>query len=172
MSARKMSLLLGQVHLAPGDNEAPVLPDGTALKPGHTEVNCLERNTGNPDRREEMPPAAPHHDIATKVVAAETSNDREEDDDGDDGARGPSPMARIGGSIAHDQKPRAFDDDVENRSPRLEMAATPQYEEARLRDKGPVRLGNGLTPGQTGPATTETVSVDWPLAEVCDVGLQ
>src|ERR1700723_1367659 len=48
----ELAFLFGQARFLDRDDEAPVLADRTALDPGHDQVQFLELDAGNPDRRE------------------------------------------------------------------------------------------------------------------------
>src|SRR6266508_64843 len=80
--ARELAFLVGQVRVTYGSDEAPMLADRAVLQPGYAEVECLELDPGNPDRREEMATAAAHNCVAAQVVAATPGDERGSDDRG------------------------------------------------------------------------------------------
>ena len=65
----ELPLRVRQIRVADGNDEAPVVADRAALDPGDAEIERLELDAGNPDRREEMALEAAHDHIAAELVA-------------------------------------------------------------------------------------------------------
>jgi hypothetical protein len=64
----RASFLVSQLREPYWSDKVPVASDRAALEPRPTEAKCLQRTTGDPDRREEMASAATHDDMPAQSV--------------------------------------------------------------------------------------------------------
>src|SRR6185437_3441782 len=61
--AVELDFLVGEIHVADRDDQAPVVADRAALHPRHHLVQFLQLDAGDPDGGEQVRLAAPHHRI-------------------------------------------------------------------------------------------------------------
>jgi hypothetical protein len=76
------SFVVGEVGVTNGDHERPVLADRAVLNPGDAEVDGLQLDSRDPQRREEVALPAPDHGIPPDLVAQSARNHRSEDEHG------------------------------------------------------------------------------------------
>src|SRR5262249_52884680 len=77
---RALELAAAEVALADRRDERPVVADRAALDACHAEVDGLELDAGDPDRREQMPLATADDRVEAELVADRAARERERGD--------------------------------------------------------------------------------------------
>lgn len=83
MSCGFEPFLVGEVAVADGSHEGPVVADRAVLEPGDSEIERLELHARDPDRGEQMARSAPDHDTPADLVSKAASNQGAHDQYGD-----------------------------------------------------------------------------------------
>lgn len=82
---RGAPLLIAEVGFLDRRDDRPVTTNRAMLHSPPPEPKRLHRNSGNPDRREEVAVSATDHDVAAEPVAPDPQRDRLQNDSRDDG---------------------------------------------------------------------------------------
>src|SRR5262245_54548405 len=87
-------IALGQVALSHRRDDRPMSAHRTTLEPPPAETKRLERDSRNPDRREEVAPSAADDQIGAKSIALPSGDDGAGDVEPGNGEGKPAPARR------------------------------------------------------------------------------